>query len=215
MPVRQHFVRCLNLVQYRPPHLRKRTYLGTIGMTANQWTSQPHCSRRCCLIRKVYSMDRERTRCHCDIPSIYFTGFDFLSVFCLSLCCSPLMCCRCMHVLYPCLCCYCHCVSLMLFMLSDCFHGICIRKSGTISLMTVDCCLSGNRSCSLANASLQLGCRHGGALRGQDGNNAWASSTRQRGFGFSGTLRSTSDCISWEVEGGNGIIYEPVGDGIR
>src|ERR1700755_2819119 len=96
MPVKRHFVRCLDLVQHRL--LRKKTYLGTIRTTANQWTSQPHCNQRCYLIRKVYSVDdREGMRCHCYISSIYFTGFGFLSVFCLSLCCSLPVCCRCMH----------------------------------------------------------------------------------------------------------------------
>jgi hypothetical protein len=166
MPVKRHFVRCSDLVQQRPPHLRKRTYLGTIRTTANQWTSRPHCSRRCCLIPKVYSMDGEGMRCHCYISSIYFTGFGFLSVFCLSLCCSLPVCCRCMHVSLS--------VLLLPFFLSNAVVHV-IRlvlwhlhtyKSGAISLRVVVCCLSGNRSCSLANGSLQLGCRHGGALRG-------------------------------------------------
>ena len=99
MPVKRHFVRYLDLVQHRSLHLRKRTCLETIRTTANRWTSQPHCSRRCCLIRKVYNINREG----CGViaicmPSIYFTGFGCRSVFCLSLCCSLPVCCRCVHV---------------------------------------------------------------------------------------------------------------------
>jgi hypothetical protein len=63
--------------------------------------------------------DREGMRCHCYISSIYFTGFGFLSVFWfvalfVALLCAVAAC------MYPYLCCYCHCVDLMLlFMLSD------------------------------------------------------------------------------------------------
>ena len=98
MHVKRHFVSCLDLIQHRQQHLQRRTCLATIRTTANQWTSQPHCSRQCCLTRKVYSMGREGMGCHCYISSIYYTVFGSLSVFCSSLCCSLPVCCRCMRV---------------------------------------------------------------------------------------------------------------------
>ena len=172
MPVKQHFVRYLDLIQHRPPHLRKRTCLGTIRTTANQWTLQPHCSRRCCLIRKAFSMDRGEVRCHCYLSSIYFTGIGFLSVLFVALLFTA--------SLLSLLACILICVVTVLLLPLCRFNAIVhvIRlvlwhlhtyKSGAISFrMMAVCFLSGNRSCSLANTSPQLGCRpgHGRALRG-------------------------------------------------
>jgi hypothetical protein len=196
MPVKRHFVRCLGLVQHRPLHLRKRTYLGTIRTTANQWTSQHHCNRRCCLIQKVYSMDRELTRCHYYIQYHLSTLLGLLPFpfFVLSLCCSLPVCCRCMHVslsvlLLP-LCrsnAIVHVIRLVLYI------AFAYVQKWAISLRIIVCFLSGNRSFSLANASLQLGYGHGRACMASKLDRWFWLRNRQI---FLGTLGSTSASLA-------------------
>jgi hypothetical protein len=63
--------------------------LGTMRTIANRWTSQRRCNRRCCLIRKIYDMDKGGMRFRCYISSIYLI-LARVWLFFLSLCCALL-----------------------------------------------------------------------------------------------------------------------------